>query len=462
MVLVTVAAGCGGSSNANSEPADAPTVTIPADASETSVAPPLDANTETATTHLPKAPRCVSSTVGDTDASISGSDDAGSETIDAPNADSAGNDTASSSAGDTAADGGENASNPPLQIVNSGGSVLRSPRIVPITYDGDPNQDDIDDFIASIGCTPYWHAVASEYGIGDATAAAPVHITEPAPALIKDRDLEKWLRTNIEAKSKGWELPTPNSLYAIHFPSDTTVTLGGQESCRAFGGYHSSFTLTDGRAISYAVVVDCFGGIERVTTASSHELIEAATDPLPLTHPTYQHPDDAHLVYSLVSGGEVGDLCTRPSASFVPEGYPFWVQRSWSNLASLNHHDPCVPAAPGVYFNAIPDLPDTVDIKSFFGHKTRGIRIPIGESRTITLDLVSDGPIDPFIVKASDASGESPHLTFALSNTSGVAGQKLALTITKKSESARFGAEPFAISSSLGGRRFVSLGVVGH
>jgi hypothetical protein len=86
----------------------------------------------------------------------------------------------------------------------------------------------------------------------------------------------------------------------------------------------------------------------------------------------------------------------------------------------------------------------------------------VGETRTIYLRLVADGPIVPWNLTVKDASYESPHLTFMLEKNTGSAGDRIGLTITKKSESASLGGEPFSISSNNGKTRFTAYGLVGH
>src|SRR5262249_42285690 len=150
--------------------------------------------------------------------------------------------------------------------------------------------------------------------------------------------------------------------------------MGAQKSCESFGGYHDSITLDEAhgaRDVAYAVVPRCpsFGhlhGVDALTAAESHELIEAATDPYPMTNPAFLEPDQAHLSWLLaLGGGEVGDMCAQSPGAFTKFAeLPYVVKRSWSNTAAMNSHDPCVPAPPDeVYFNSVPELGDSVTIE---------------------------------------------------------------------------------------------------
>lgn len=226
-----------------------------------------------------------------------------------------------------------------------------------------------------------------------------------------------------------------NTLFVLFYPAGVTITLEGVPSCSGFGGYHSETTLDSAHSnlvVPYVVVPNCDNtGVDHATASASHELVEAVTDPRPFSAPAYKEVDSAHLAWSLgLGGGELCDLCAQDAASFVPlapSGYV--VQRCWSNAAAAASHDPCVPApANQVYFNAAPNLADTITL---FGKPTTGVAIPTGTSRTIPVTLFSDaatnGPITATAIDLTGANG----LSFAFDNTSGLNGTALNLTITK-------------------------------
>ncbi len=76
-------------------------------------------------------------------------------------------------------------------------------------------------------------------------------------------------------------------------------------SCTDFGGYHTSTVVPDAGAIAYAVIPVCPGFVPNqtdedvVTGATSHELIEASTDPFG-TMPAYAQADQNHEVWDMV------------------------------------------------------------------------------------------------------------------------------------------------------------------
>src|SRR5262249_39975352 len=123
-------------------------------------------------------------------------------------------------------------------------------------------------------------------------------------------------------------------------------------------------------AVAYAVIPRCgnFGnltGLDAVTAAESHELIESATDPYPMYDPAYDRLDDDHYYWSSTLGGaETGDMCAQNPTAFTRfSELPYIVQRTWSNQAALAGHDPCVPPIPDtVYFSAVPELNETLTL----------------------------------------------------------------------------------------------------
>ncbi|MEO8878222.1 MAG: hypothetical protein ABI461_21695 [Polyangiaceae bacterium] len=360
----------------------------------------------------------------------------------------------------------------PPQLTSSGGPVLRDPRIVPITYVGDTLADQIEDFSGSIGCTDYWRQTTAEYGVNQAQMLTPVRLTTEAPATISDSTIRTFISGQINAKATGFFNTSTEVLYVFYFPSTTTIELQGATSCsqssQSFGGYHDSFVMPGGKQIAYAVVARCGGDdMDAVTAAATHELIEATTDPYPLsaTNSAYLNPDDAHIVYAFFGGGEAGDLCEfNRDADYIPSDYPFTVQRTWSNRSILAGHDPCVPAPSTPFVAGIPDQPDNVGVQYLGNGTTRGISIPMGGTRTVDVHFHSDDPATTtWTISANDASKYlegTTHLTLGLDSTTAHVGQVVHLSITRDSAGA-FGAEPFSIRSTVNGNTSSWYGVVG-
>jgi hypothetical protein len=357
----------------------------------------------------------------------------------------------------------------PPQVQDFGGPVLASPKIVPVFFAGDDaaTMGQIVDFVDEVGAGSYWTAAVSEYGVGPATGEAPILLTETAPANIDDTAIQTWLAGKLDGDDPAWPAPDANTVYALHYPAGTNITLAlgpGPEamSCNDFGGYHSNITLDGNHGsadVAYAVLPRCPAVpgttvIQGLTESESHELIEASTDPYPITDPAYGDVDSAHAYWNLaLGGGEIGDMCAQFSGVFTQfPGLDYVVQRVWSNKAARAGDDPCVPPLAGeVYFNAAPELNDDATI-SYFGENVtvKSVAIPVGKSKTIDLDLFSDASTGgPFSVHVDDGqviNGGSALLSFSVGDTptipcpsgtpagsvcvGGENGQKIPLTIT--------------------------------
>jgi hypothetical protein len=381
------------------------------------------------------------------------------------------------------------APHPPLpELVNkAGGKVLVAPKLMLIVYPGYEHTAGLQSFSQVLGASAYWAATTKEYGVGPIAYSGTKELTgETAPASIADKDVEAFIANKLAAGDLG--PPDTSTLYAIIYPQTTTITssgggIGGGSSCSSFGGYHSDTAVkVDGKTSNYAFAVmpTCanFGaltGIDEVTGAMSHELIEAVTDPFPSTRngadSAYATVDDDHFIWLLSGGTESGDLCVPEGDAFqkLPE-LGFTVQRSWSNAAAKQGHDPCVPAMKDPYFQSAPVLPQDVTMTlppSFGGQDvaTKGVTIAIGQSKTIEVDLFSDAATSgAWTVTAEDALarlGGGPTLEFSWDRNKGLNGEKLHLTITVKGASSFVpGAHPFTITSTLGGKKATWPGLV--
>ncbi|HVY47921.1 MAG TPA: hypothetical protein VHB21_18665 [Minicystis sp.] len=351
---------------------------------------------------------------------------------------------------------------PAPQVQKTGTLVMTAQKIQPVFFQNDDAAfvAQIEDFTSKIGTSTYFPDAAGEYGVGMPTVLAPIQLTEDAPSSLSDDQIQTWLISKIEAGDGVFPAADDQTIYVLFYPSGVTISDFGGTSCQSFGGYHFNTNLHDGSNAIYAVIPRCQGGqgvtaMDLVTQATSHELLEAATDPLPETQPTYGSLDDAHFYWELVVGAEVGDLC-----SLSPSGYsslsdmPYSVQRIWSNEAAAASHDPCAPSPSGeVYFNAAPELNDDVTIFGPDGSVTmKGVTIKVGETKTIDVDLFSDGPTDAWSVQAYDAQelfGGSPDLDLSLDKETGKNGDKLKLTI-KPLHQAQYGLATFVLYSMKG------------
>lgn len=344
---------------------------------------------------------------------------------------------------------------PPI-AASSGGPVLSNPVFVPITFDVDDMRAPIEDFIDSVGCTSYWETIVRDYGVNDAYMAGVGHLSDKPPAMIDDAQIGSFIRSKIISKDVPY--PTANTLYVIFYPDGTDISLQGQHSCQAFGGYHNEFTMGGTLSVPYAVIPRCggfgqFDGIDEVTATTSHELVEAVTDPLPMSTPAYQLPEPSGIAWALAGGGEIGDLCEfNQDAFYVPNDYPFAVQRQWVNHSAFGVHDPCQPSTT-TYVAAAPVLPDTVKFDIGLGPQTTpGIALSVGQQKTIDVKLIADASwSSPVLIDVQDAEyffGGKPALNFNVTKKQGNVGDTIQVTVTRIGTNQLFGLEPFAISAS--------------
>ena len=441
-------------------------------------------------------------TVGGGDEAGGSIDDAASNGDGGPMGESGGGSGGSSSGGAGSDDGGGSGgdgsgaatgggpypafvlTNPP-QVVTGGGPVLKSPRIVPVFFASDDptTTASLADFVKKVGQTSYWMAAGAEYGVGAATGLDPVNLTaadNPA-GTIADSAIQSFLAGKLNANDPAFAAPDANTVYILFYPAGVSITMNGGTtgtgSCVTFGGYHSNIALNASHhnmSVAYAVVPRCatagtLKGLDVVTAAASHELLEAATDPYPNANPAYAQVDAPHFYWSSVFGGsENGDMCATFLSSFTKfSELDYTVQRTWSNVAEKAGQDPCVPPIPGaVYFNAMPVLKDS--IATNFGTQTVnlvGVHIPVGSSQSVELDLFSTGPTSgPWSLSATDqarVNGLPANLSFSFDRVSGVNGDKVHLTITVMT-AGRGNRETFIVGSTLGTQKNEWIGLVGN
>ncbi|HEY1956236.1 MAG TPA: hypothetical protein VGH28_11495 [Polyangiaceae bacterium] len=350
------------------------------------------------------------------------------------------------------------------QVRNLGkGPVFATPRVVPIFFQSDDAgfTAQLTTFLNAMAASTFWGPQVSEYGVGKLTIAAPVTLAQTPPAALASSDIRAWVATEL-ASDASFPQPDASTIYAIFYPSGTTVTSNNGTSCVDFWAFHSEASFQN-QLVSYAVAPRCakfpqgfYGasltGVDAVSAPISHEIIEASTDPFGPTEIAWASPDDAHAYWPLLAGGpEVTDYCYPFEASYyAPSDVGHSVARSWSNAAAAAGHDPCVPADAIPYFNAMPVMPDDVTVTSPTAKGTaKGLRLPVGTSKTIDLDLFSDAPTSgPWTVSVDPFSAS---LALTLDRTKGQNGEKLHLTVTAKTKSPD-GWDGILIESSLAGR----------
>ena len=352
-----------------------------------------------------------------------------------------------------------------VQIVSNGGLILADPKIVTITYDADPNAALLESFGDRIGQTTYWREAVGEYGVGPAVSGPHRHvrIQEAPPSTLTDTALEKLIADRVtNSGTSGWPAWTADSIYIVYVPEKTVLTDArkGTDACKDYNGFHSEVSSA-GKSIVYAVVdqschdqpsntPDTEKLEEYATWVASHELGEAATDPHPNTDTGLTGFDDAHRAWELFQThqSENGDACEFFEDSFYRESevsFGFKVQRLWSNASAAAGHNPCVPLDKKAYFNVSPlNLEDIqVLVSTNKLATTRGIHVPVGQTRQVDLGLFSDAPTGAWDLTVSEGDGSSTPRTrrvdVSLDRTSGQNGEKAVLTVHTRSAGAKRG-----------------------
>lgn len=351
-----------------------------------------------------------------------------------------------------------------------GGPVIKNVKIVTVTYVGEAERDALRAFDDQIVKSAWWTTVTEGLGVNAGSSGGYVEL-DPTPVANKTLDNDADLKPYIQKLITAGTLPAPdaNTLYAIYFPQSTTITLGTDPSCQAFGAYHDSgvFTLQGAMIeVAFAVMPNCGGGR---TVSASHEFIEAASDPHPQTQTAWYAYNDAWFG---AGGGENADLCQAGASYADPSGNR--VAKVWSNVAAAASKDPCVPSDPNaIYYGAAVDTNEMFTMHDPTGgpdYQTEGfISVTAGASKSVPVDVFSQAnlPHDLTIVASKGARGGDPNLstpiatgvTATLSGSTARNGTKLTLTIATTASTPK-GDHPFVVRALLSKSEFHSWPVI--
>jgi hypothetical protein len=208
-----------------------------------------------------------------------------------------------------------------------------------------------------------------------------------APSISATTVSDDQVGTELAAQADSGVLPVPdaNTLYMVHFPPGVTITQTASDgtvyrSCVDFCAFHTSTTKTirgQSNTFAFAVIPDLSGPgcapapppqrgcgdrslFDNTTNTASHELIEAITDPQPVSG------WDSEL------NGEIGELCSfalsgdGAYAPLLAPGGPYVVQRGYSHFANTcvwkpamsdflgSDHKSDIALTGGVGWNTIP------------------------------------------------------------------------------------------------------------
>jgi hypothetical protein len=245
-------------------------------------------------------------------------------------------------------------------------------------------------------------------------------------------------------------VPTENTIFVIFFPVSTTITFEGSASCQAFAGYHSQVVVpTEGGNVTatYAVIPNCplSGSTDQpmadTTFATSHEVIEASTDP----HGASPAWGGYNLAWFRQGKTpvilEVADACENYAP--VTDANDNTLTRSWVNASAKVSSDPCQPEVPGEIFYDLA-VPTTTETPSTPGYpKSDGyVVVPAGSTQTIDATFFSEAklPNDAQLTVGVRSHGQtalSPTITTgvtaSVTPTAAHNGMHVTLTITAAS-----------------------------
>ena len=279
----------------------------------------------------------------------------------------------------------------PLPIVtDQQGRVLANADLVTVTFPGYAFAERVKSFGDWVLGSAWLRTVCPEYGCG-ARSHTSRELTEEAPATASPETIAAMLARLVTAGT----LPAPSddTLYLVYFPATTAMTTNpGPTGCDGGSAFHGSARI-GGRLVPYTGVADCTAHAssksmfpmltpaEMIEEASSHEIVEAITDPFFPPTPSFLLDDFESPWFQL--GGEVADWCT----GFTTREGGHVLTRVWSNEQARRGGDPCLPAAAGAtYFNAAPP-------------ESKTLSVPRGGSIDVPITGWSTSPVEPWSIR---------------------------------------------------------------
>jgi hypothetical protein len=179
-----------------------------------------------------------------------------------------------------------------LQHVEVQGLYLGSDFANNVTLNNQAGQ--LEGFLSSIVNSTYLDGLTyAGYGVGRGSYTPGKISLANLPSVIQDSDIQNYVQAYINNGTLA--APDANRLYVVFVQDNVVIQMDpSHDSTNAFLGYHGAFAGNDafGRAIDihYAVIaypgggvgnaaVQGFSTIDDLTSVTSHEICEAATDP---------------------------------------------------------------------------------------------------------------------------------------------------------------------------------------
>jgi hypothetical protein len=306
-----------------------------------------------------------------------------------------------------------------LQVPWNGGPVLADAWLVLLLYPGVPEPQALVALADALPDSGWLHAVGAEYGVG-LVGSSHYDVPFVAPTSFGNGDVAALIEQGLDAGL--WPETTPDGsvpVWMVFYPPGTQNTEG------PYSGEHLHVAVDGGqRVISWVApyLEPPDAGVAPYEVITTHELIEALTDPYVFRTPGWRVTDPLSAIAQVsgggaFSGGELGDLCEY----FPPVALGPWsVTRSWSNEASAAGRCPCVPAPTGEPWAGL-----------------RGPLEPItlspGQSVQVPLQLVSTPGVTRWALSLSGQAQTGQTLTdqlaLSVSAEEAVVGQPLFVTL---------------------------------
>ncbi len=276
--------------------------------------------------------------------------------------------------------------------------VFSAPQLVTITYSDFAFRDQVEKLGDFIVTSQWLAAVGNEYGVGPGVHLKKAQLPDAGPPTITDAAIV----TLLGQLAGAGTIPAPSAqndqlVYLVYFPTATKIDDGtGTILCPdGYDGYHASSQL-NGVTFAYAVLPDCSGVLDDLTSTVAHEVIESATD-----------PDDAWYLdvaagdlWSGLNLEEVGDLC-QDEDNVTEAGWA--LQRSWSNASAMAGLPPCVPIPEGEVLLDVTPSP------------AMALKVKAGMSTTFTLTGWSTVPVPDWSLSSAvtDSADFDPMATIS-------------------------------------------------
>ncbi|KAI9365362.1 hypothetical protein DFJ73DRAFT_918556 [Zopfochytrium polystomum] len=225
-----------------------------------------------------------------------------------------------------------------------GGPVLKNVEVTLLNWGGATYASKLPGFYKGVTSSTYYDMLSQYSGIGRGTYKGAITLSNlPSATDLDDaNDIQPYLRSLVQ---DGTITPTANSYFPIHFASGYSISQGGQSSCVEFCAYHNTIDISDisdQQYLFYGIIPDqggsCAGGcgtssstFNNLCSVSSHELVEATTDPAV----GLATGNAAPLAWYNSQYGEIGDICNAQQGTITGgDGNTYTVQKEWSNKAS--------------------------------------------------------------------------------------------------------------------------------